>query len=106
VVGTLQSGSAIAIDYDLQRLPSCRYVSKGFQAWDITVFYRFDGGQVRTASVTQVVDLYHRKQVPVVLNAPAGAQHVEFWFQNTDGYGCMEYDSHLGQNYSFSLASP
>lgn len=103
VAGTLASGASIAIDYDVRRLSTCRSTYNGYQAWDVSVAYRFDGGAVSYASLTQVVGMYGRGQAPAVISAPAGAHQIEMWFENTDVDGCNAYDSHYGQNYVFTL---
>lgn len=103
VAGTLHAGAPIAIDYDVRRLSTCRSTYNGYQAWDVSVVYRFDGGPVSYASLTQVVGMYGRAQAPAVISAPAGAHYVEMWFENTDVHGCDAYDSSYGQNYVFAL---
>jgi hypothetical protein len=103
VGGTLMAGQTLAVDYDLTRLATCRSTYNGYQAWDVSVYYRFDGGPVSITSVTQVVGSNGRGPATALLTAPSGAHTVEMWFENTDVSGCHAWDSKYGQNYSFTV---
>jgi len=103
VAGTLKGGAAIAIDYDVRRLSTCRSTYNGFQAWSVSVSYRFDGGAIASASLSYIPGGSQGQQTPAVISAPAGAHQVEMWFQNNDVNGCNAYDSRYGQNYVFTL---
>jgi hypothetical protein len=103
VVGTPSSGQALAVDYDPGRLLTCRSTYNGYQAWSISVHYRFDGGPITTASVTQSAQYNTIAPLTAVLTAPPGAHAVEMWFENNDVNGCQAWDSKYGQNYSFTL---
>lgn len=103
LAGTLQSGQPLAVDYDLNRLTTCRSTYQGYQAWSISVHYRFDGGPVTTAALTQPADYNRLGPLTAVLAAPAGAHTVEMWFENNDAQGCQAWDSRYGQNYSYTL---
>lgn len=100
--GTLAAGAPITIKYDIARLPRCRQDYNGLPTWDVTLSYRFDGGQVTTVSATQVSgDL--RTSAPVTVEAPAGARDLEVWFHNSDRAGCSDWDSDFGSNFHFEL---
>jgi hypothetical protein len=97
------AGQSFAVDYDIRRLPQCRAVYNGYDAWDVTVFYRFDGGTIVSAQVTAPISAYQKGPSPAVITAPAGAHTVEMWFEVTDYTGCTAWDSRYGQNFSFGL---
>jgi hypothetical protein len=103
VSGSLGAASALVVTYDLDRLPSCRAVYRGFAAWDVLVFARFDGGEVTQRPLTRSLGGTLREEAPAVVAIPAGAQKVELWFKSNDVWGCSSYDSRNGQNYAFSL---
>jgi hypothetical protein len=103
VYGTLRKGGNVVVDYDITRLPSCRQTYNGLQTWSVDAQYRFDGGSVQSAPLTQVVGTFGREQVPAVLSAPATASHLELWFRNGDRTSCVTWDSAYGQNYHFTL---
>jgi hypothetical protein len=99
----LAAGRDFVVDYDVRRLPNCRQDYNGYQTWDVTVGYRFDGGAAGSASLTATPSDYQRVQAPARISAPAGARAVELWFENHDRTGCQAWDSAYGANYRFSL---
>ncbi|NMO18093.1 hypothetical protein HPC49_50210 [Pyxidicoccus fallax] len=103
VYGTLKQGGTVTVDYDITRLSGCRQTYNGLQTWDVEAQYRFDGGTVQTAPLTQVVGMSGREQVPAVITAPASASLLELWFRNWDRTSCQTWDSAYGQNYRFTL---
>ena len=103
VDGTLAAGADVIIDYDIRRLPTCRQDYNGYQTWDVTVGYRFDGGAAASASLTATPSDSERVQAPARIAAPAGARTMELWFENHDRTGCQTWDSDFGANYTFDL---
>lgn len=93
----------MVVDYGITRLPNCRQTYNGDQTWGVEAQYRFDGGTVQAAQLTQVVGNFSREQVPAVITAPTGASHLELWFRNSDRTSCVTWDSAYGQNYHFTL---
>ncbi|GAA4605056.1 hypothetical protein BJY16_005235 [Actinoplanes octamycinicus] len=99
LTGSLRKGGALVIDYDPARLPQCRATYRGYPAWDITAFYRFDGGSVRSAVVNQGDEV-----IPFRIDVPADAQKIETWFKIANYYAqCSAYDSDYGKNYTFAI---
>lgn len=104
VEGKVKRGATVGLDFDLSRLPFCRQTYNGFGTWNVSAFYRFDGGAVREASVVHPDGM---TQVPMVarVEVPAAARTLEVWFKNTDRAGCVAYDSDFGKNYKFATSN-
>ncbi|BFU44911.1 DUF6209 family protein [Krasilnikovia sp. MM14-A1004] len=104
VDGVIAANSTVLVDYDPDRLPTCRAQYAGGDAWSINVEYRVDGGAIQRQPVTQLNS--NRKQVKVLASLPLGADahEVELWFVSGDRAGCREYDSRYGANYRFPVA--
>ena len=100
--GAPRAGADLVIAYDPARLPDCRGSKYGHEAWNIRVHYRFDGGPVQVAMLTEAAGNV-QVPVPAVLAAPADAEVVEMWFENQSYSGCRAWDSRFGENYSFAL---
>ncbi|MBX7114480.1 MAG: hypothetical protein K1X64_09130 [Myxococcaceae bacterium] len=98
----LSSAKAIRVEYALERLPTCRAYYRGYAAWDILAYARFDGGPVQSTPVTRGFGA-ERVAVPAAFTVPAGAKDMEVWFFNSDEFGCHLYDSNWGQNYHLQL---
>jgi hypothetical protein len=102
VDGNLGNATALAVHYDMSRLPDCRQTYNGAPTWDILAYYRFDGGTVRYQPVTTTIG-FTRVNAPALIEVPEGANYFEVWFKNSDRAGCSRYDSNWGQNYGFGL---
>jgi hypothetical protein len=89
---------AMRVMFDPARLPDCRGAQNGTAVWSITGHYRFNGGTARTFPVVQL-----GTTVPARIEIPADARFVEFWFQNTNRWGCNAWDSAMGRNYRFEI---
>ena len=98
----LEGGTTVDIDYDFRRLPQCRSSYGASPAWSISMFTRVDGGTV-TSEELEVTALGTRIQGPGHVRIPAGAKSIAFWFENDDAYGCNEWDSSYGANYTFAV---
>lgn len=105
VEGTLGQSGAMIVEYALERLPLCRAWYRGFAAWGVVAYARFDGGPLLSAPVMrrEGQDLV---AAPAAFAIPPGAKEVELWFFNSDIGGCQQYDSNWGQNYHLSVATP
>jgi uncharacterized protein YraI len=102
VTGTLRAGQAITVQYDLNRLKTCRATYSGMDTWFIAVEYRFDYGTFQSAYVTNQSG-YTRYAVPATLNAPVGARTLEMRFKNWDRGSCVAYDPSSWPIYTFTL---
>jgi hypothetical protein len=81
--------------FDPSRLPTCRGEQGGIQQWAITAHYRLNGGDEKTVTVAGLnAEADPRIDVPE-------AGDLEVWFQATNRWGCVAYDSNFGQNYHF-----
>jgi hypothetical protein len=102
VIGTPRDGAPLVVDYDPARLPECRGTKYGYDAWNIRVHYRYDGGAEQTAMLTEP-DGNVMVPIPAILHVPGGVGEVELWFENQNYFGCHEWDSRYGENYTFTL---
>jgi hypothetical protein len=105
VEGTLEPGGVLVVDYDIDRLPWCRVIYRGWPGWEILAHVRFDaGGPVPAQSVTRLNGMYSSDMLRVlaVFPIPDDAHHAELWFEN-DQYPptCQAWDSDFGNNYHF-----
>jgi hypothetical protein len=100
--GALRGGETLVVDYDPSRLPRRRYTYGGIQpAWSVTMEWRFDGGPVQSAPLTQDAG---SQIVPALARIPIpdGRRLLECWFRNTDPTG-TDWDSRYRQNYRFAI---
>lgn len=102
VTGTLRAGQALTVQYDLNRLKTCRATYSGMDTWFITVEYRFDYGTFQSAYVT-TTSTYIRQPVPATITAPVGARTLEMRFKNWDRGSCVAYDPSSWPIYTFTL---
>jgi hypothetical protein len=100
--GDIVAGHTIRIDYDLDRLTSCRGSTNGSEVWGVTGYASFDGNEPVTFGVSNLVSGVVR---PVVaeLEVPATASSVEMWFAINNRWGCIAYDSNESANYRFAI---
>ena len=95
--GVLTPGGEVAVVYDPARLPQCRNWRGGNPLYDLTAHVLFaPGGQRHAVSV--------RDGAPVLV-VPADARRMTLWFENTAIPGCQAWDSNLGANYGFDVAT-
>jgi hypothetical protein len=106
--GPIVPHGTLTIDYDLSRLPDCRYSRAGYQLWDVEAWVKFQPmGLLEVRSVTTVAG-GARVAVPTTFAVPAGTQYVDVWFRNHEAQQhCEAFDSNEGQNYRFgAIALP
>lgn len=96
--GVIVPGGALTIDYDTDRLTTCRHSRAGAPLWQITAHVRW--------LPSGAVDLAAVRDAPATLAVPADARALEVWFENTSASGCQAWDSNLGANYRFEIAAP
>jgi hypothetical protein len=106
-VGDLRSGQAFTLRYDTLRLAGCRGTYQGVPAFGITAFVKSGDA----APVTYTVAGYGGPQAPntatsgiatiTIAGQPPG--ELSIWFQESNRFGCMNYDSNLGSNYRFMV---
>jgi hypothetical protein len=104
--GTLQGGTTLMVDYDIDRLGQCRAYYDRYTAWSVHVYYRIDGGPVEMKDLTVGWGEWNtefRAQAPAFIPLPVGASTLEMWFYNGDRKNCSAYDSVNGQNYHFTI---
>lgn len=98
--GALVAGEQVQISYDIDRLKQCRSSTHGSEAWGITGFVKFDDGTVQSFALTELAD-HTVHGVPATFTMKG--QRMELWFQNSDVFGCVAYDSNFNANYVFDL---
>lgn len=109
----LQRGGVLAIDYDLDRLTTCRGVYRGFSDWYVRANGRF-GATDFSADFAQELTghEYDERGIPTgvvrsdlaIVPIPWDATEIELWFDNGQkiiGNGCRAWDSDFGRNYRF-----
>jgi hypothetical protein len=101
VDGELRAGATATIVYDASRLPTCRGEEGGRPQWSIGAASRIDGGAVRT---TPIAGLMAPSGGVATIELPRSGE-LEIWFENTNKYGCVAYDSDFGRNYRFRVGA-
>ncbi len=106
-VGTARAGTAVKIEYALDRLPDCRgNVSGGAPGWNVTGYVSENGGPARTFEVTALSpDGKTRSTKPALVPLTQGGD-AAFWFQIHNRWGCSAFDSAFGQNYHVAVQGP
>jgi len=100
VDGTLRAGGKVTISYDPARLTTCRGEEGGRPQWGLSLVWRLGSANGQTA----IAGLMAPAGNEVTLELPA-AGDLEIWFQNTNKYGCVAWDSNYGRNYHFQVAA-
>lgn len=100
--GTLLAGDKMRIDYDLDRLQTCRGTSGGSDQWGVSGYASFDGGEPVAFGVSELRS-GHATPVIASLDIPATATSVELWFAINNRWGCIAYDSNDNANYRFAI---
>jgi hypothetical protein len=100
--GALVAGDSVRIAYDLDRLTTCRGTDMGSDVWGVTGFASFDGGAPKSFAVSRL-DGGHTVPVKAELALAPGAHQVAMWFQISNKWGCVSYDSNFNANYTFDV---
>ena len=99
VRGTLERGRRLRVLYSADRA-KCTATAYGNPAWSVLAYYRWNGGDVRTVQVAGFRSDPTAPEPGIDLDRTG---ELEMWFQNTDRYGCMQWDSAYGKNYKFTI---
>jgi hypothetical protein len=99
--GPVLAGGRITLEFEPKRLPSCRAYKYGMPAWSILAHYTWDGGPVKTTVLTTKGAL-----LATTFDVPETASKLQVWFYSNDYYGCKEWDTNLGANYSYPIGKP
>jgi hypothetical protein len=110
VEGDLVPGGSLQIEYDLERLTTCRATHNGSPFWDITAHALFTPGNQQVEGSVREITLEGSPPAQVVrplafeVEIPEDATAVQVWFRNFDGNGtCEDFDSANGQNHRFQV---
>jgi hypothetical protein len=110
-------GGRLSIEYDPERLTTCRRNDQGAVIWNIEAFVRFNPGG-RTVSGTSLEEVrsppdrglvISHKPVAVIVDIPMDTREIEIWFHSfASGHGgeCEAWDSDYGRNYRFAVDGP
>jgi hypothetical protein len=97
--GVLLEGKGVKVAYDVSRLTQCEGYQGGTPRWSITGFAQLGHG---TPQTFPVLDPNHPEGYEHVLTIGA-AGPLQLWFQSTNVWGCLAWDSNEGQNYRFEV---
>jgi hypothetical protein len=100
--GPLVAGGSATVHYDLARVTICEAQSNNMAVWGETGFALFDDGTQTSFPVT-LLESGSAVGVDATIALPASASSVQLWFETTNEWGCVAYDSNYGQNYTFAL---
>jgi hypothetical protein len=101
--GTFAAGGTLHVDYDANRLTTCRGGNdNGSPGWTITGYYRINGGDIQSFWAGGFSPTGETTQPSIHLG---DAGDLEMWFQNTSRWGCSAYDSANGANYHFKVGA-
>jgi hypothetical protein len=99
--GRLVKGRRVQIRYDAARLPGCRGgLPNGQPAWTITGYAMTNGGPAQSFWVAGFSPTGNPAPPSLV---PPAAGDLAIWFQVTNRWGCIGYDSDFGRNYHFRV---
>ena len=105
LTGSFATGRSARIVYDADRMPTCRGEQGGAPAWSVTGYYRIDGGATQSFAAAG-----HRPDgstAPVRITLPnTYASRIDFWFENSNVWGCHAWDSNNGANFGFDIVKP
>jgi hypothetical protein len=102
--GRLVAGSRVRVRYVQSRLTTCRESYQGRVAWTISGFASVNGETAHTFETASVnPDGTRRTTTTALVSLPSDGD-LALWFQNTSRSGCVDWDSHDGANYHFTIA--
>ena len=99
----LMVGGEARIEYDASRVKNCQArFGDGTPAWSTAAYVRLPSGNVKSFTVAgRISDA--SEPMSVTMDVAGTAQ---VWFQTTNRWGCMEWDSNYGANYRFEVFAP
>ena len=101
--GTLVVGQRLRVRYAQDRIASCTGTTMGNPAWAITGFASLNGAAARSFETGVAATGGTRTSIEATVDLTA-AGDLALWFQQTNRWGCVAWDSRNGQNYHFSVA--
>jgi|GEM_PF-777622 len=99
--GPIKAGGRLKLRYAAERLPNCRATKYGQPAWSILAYWQAPGHDATYVPLTAQGGMLEG-----VIAVPEDLETIEVWFYNNDYYGCREYDSANGANYTFEVTPP
>jgi hypothetical protein len=102
VQGVLSQGKRLRITYANERAQCSGTLNGGGPAWNVTAFYRWNGGAVAS---TYAAGHNADPSAPLAGIALDRVGTLEIWFQHTNVSGCMAWDSNFGKNYIFKVGA-
>lgn len=99
VEGALHAGGQVTVAWDPSRLTTCRGEEGGRPQWAVTLLWRL-GSKSGEAPIAGLMGPAGNE---VTLDLPESGD-LQIWFQNTNKYGCVAWDSDFGRNYHFQVA--
>lgn len=102
--GDLVAGGTLVVRYDPDRIQECRGRTGGSDVWGITGYFSVDGAEAESFAVTELRD-GTTTAIDATLEVPRGAE-IAFWFQSSNRWGCVAYDSDFGADYHFAIGEP
>jgi len=107
LVGRPKAGSALRIEYALERLPQCRgNVGGGGPGWNIAGYYSENGGPAKMFEVTELTPDGKDRVAKAARIPLTNGGDLALWFQVSSRWGCSEYDSQFGQNFHVDVEGP
>lgn len=98
VEGTLAPGGRLRVRYDAARLADCRGEQGGIAQWAITGYWRVNDAEPQSLPVAGL-----NASAAGAITLPRVPGTLSLWFQNTNRWGCVGWDSDYGRNYRFEL---
>jgi hypothetical protein len=100
VTGELVTGGSLRIEYDLERLTTCRATHNGSPFWDITANVLFSPGNQHVERSVREITLEGSppsqvvRPLPFEVEIPDDAILMDIWFRNFDGdVTCEDFDN-------------
>lgn len=108
VTGLLEPGSAVTVDYPIERLSQCRGERKGSPTWRVELDYTANQikGTVGLTAVAQDTTGYLPDlvfQTPAGFTLPPSATVLEMRFKSSDHTGCLEQDPPTEPGYLLDI---
>jgi Family of unknown function (DUF6209) len=102
----LLSGRKVELDYADARNTMCGGNFGGKPAWSTTGYARVNGGPVQSFWAAGLSPTGNTDPPVLDLEPQVGDADLEMWFETTNRWGCVMWDSNFGRNFHFRLASP